>query len=502
MSVENSLTIRTDSLAADATVFASLVVLYGCATTLRSTAHLVFSRNTIDFAVGSVVPAEVNVSFLSLADGNVTAVSGSSVAAAGNQMRLHDALSQSDSHRSFSLAVEPSDGNLFFALCLSWLTPTYQQPNEPPQALKVRGEADAVEGEMEPDRLHPTDWRRQLVSASSWGPNLIKPPANDEDAAAAAECSVSGPITSSPYPIPQLTATLTSIAAETPSPSPSISDEADPSLSASTVTGTASVEVDPKPFHTNTNTKSATHTAADSGRGEGDGEPRTSIQIPSLTLSISRRKDKPRTLAPIPAPLSDAANKATVVTGGIVSVVAIAGGVSVVGGQLGVANALTRMASCVEETDDEVDDALPLLVHPLQFSLFDTAAGDGLRGAYAASVISNTIIIPCAVAALALGPVQLLLRLVKGGGLAVMPRAEALTEMGWPSLLVMPFATLGEGIGVGIVRSFRGGSGGGYTEGQNTIAVAAGLFGLAALVAFSSAWVYVLVRVIPRRSCR
>ena len=108
----------------------------------------------------------------------------------------------------------------------------------------------------------------------------------------------------------------------------------------------------------------------------------------SSTLTIPRRLLR---LIPPPDKIKDTAAALQQVSGGVVSVVAVAGGVTGAG-QLGVANALTRLASCTEDDGDD-DETLPILVHPLQFSFYSTGGGDGLRGAYAASVISNTIII-------------------------------------------------------------------------------------------------------------
>ena len=157
--------------------------------------------------------------------------------------------------------------------------------------------------------------------------------------------------------------------------------------------------------------------------------------------------------APIPPPptvvIGAAAQGAISAVGVVAAVSSVA---SVNGGQLGVANAVLRLAGCAEaEGDDsgleEAASDIPVLVHPLRFGIGGDGVGE-VEAAYAAAALSNAIFIPAVIGLAAVGPVAFVLSRVRR-----VPREEAVTTIGWPALLVLPFSTLGEGIGVSIVRS-------------------------------------------------
>eukprot|EP00744_Colponema_vietnamica_P007299 GILI01010520.1.p1 GENE.GILI01010520.1~~GILI01010520.1.p1 ORF type:complete len:651 (+),score=73.58 GILI01010520.1:61-2013(+) len=185
----------------------------------------------------------------------------------------------------------------------------------------------------------------------------------------------------------------------------------------------------------------------------------------------------PPSIRPVPA-VTGASHTVASVTGVIVSITAVA---SATGGQLGVANAIARMSNCDES--EENDDDLPILVHPLRFSL-----GAGHVGAHAAAAVSNTLLIPLAIGLVARWPMLWALRAYKG-----IDHGQALTFIGWPSLLVMPFSSLAEGTGLSVVRSLMSGE---------PLGIFAGLAGLAALSAFVGMWVWVLLKIIPHQKLK
>eukprot|EP00744_Colponema_vietnamica_P007770 GILI01011138.1.p1 GENE.GILI01011138.1~~GILI01011138.1.p1 ORF type:complete len:980 (+),score=45.12 GILI01011138.1:106-2940(+) len=201
----------------------------------------------------------------------------------------------------------------------------------------------------------------------------------------------------------------------------------------------------------------------------------TTLAVTKQSGSLTLTKIIPINLKPVPAIVSNS-QQTSEVTSVVVSVSSLAGGVTA-GGQLGVLNAITRLGSCVESDDGNL---LPILVHPLRFS-FGSGTSD-----YSAAVISNCIIIPLAITFVVLGPLQMILRMVKG----LKSRQAALSEIGWPSLLVMPFGTLAEGIGVAVVMSGRKGK---------TLGIAIGLLGAVITAVFTGSWVWILFSVIPRR---
>eukprot|EP00744_Colponema_vietnamica_P007526 GILI01010824.1.p1 GENE.GILI01010824.1~~GILI01010824.1.p1 ORF type:complete len:1228 (-),score=115.90 GILI01010824.1:112-3423(-) len=175
---------------------------------------------------------------------------------------------------------------------------------------------------------------------------------------------------------------------------------------------------------------------------------------------------------PIPVAVA-AAKKVTTAAGVAVAVTAVA---SVTGGQLGVANAILRIANCQDANDD--DEALPILMHPLQFSF-----GSDNYENYAAGAISNTLIVPLIVAAIALVPARLLIMNVKG-----VTSATAIEQIGWPSVLILPFSNLAEGIGVTVLTSFISGE---------TLGIGAALIATSLLLAFTGSWAWILIRVVP-----
>ena len=202
---------------------------------------------------------------------------------------------------------------------------------------------------------------------------------------------------------------------------------------------------------------------------------------PSVTVETTPTRTA-RRLAPIPAPrVEEAARVVATVTGPPFVLGIIAG--SGVGGQLGVANALARMGSCggEEEKDEEEEDALPVLVHPLGFRI-----GPGEDGLYVGAAISNALIIPAVFAALLRGPLYASLRLRIAGG---MSHGAALTAIGWPAALALPFTTLAEGTAAAVVRSARAG---------RSYSIAAAVVAAIATVLFSVNWLRILLRVIPR----
>lgn len=203
-----------------------------------------------------------------------------------------------------------------------------------------------------------------------------------------------------------------------------------------------------------------------------------------LTLSqdtlVSHTLEPNQTSAPlIPVPaIVEASIKVKEVTGGIVAVSAVA---STTGGQLGVANAMLRLANCGEDMLAEADEEelLPILVHPLRFNF-----GRQSYQKYSAAALSNTILVPLIVTAIALGPVRLLLMRVRTA-----TSNEAMAQMGWPSLLVLPFANLAEGIGVSVVASIRSGQ---------PFGIGVGLIGASVVITFVGAWLWVIIKIMPK----
>ena len=177
--------------------------------------------------------------------------------------------------------------------------------------------------------------------------------------------------------------------------------------------------------------------------------------------------------------MKDALQLASPAIGAVASVSAV---VSVSGGQLGVANAMMRLASCDEDDEAEEDNSdVPVLVHPLRFSF----GGWGATGAYAAAAVGNTIIIPSAVALVARFPLRLFLVRVRGNS-----ARQALVSIGFPAVVMTPFLTLAEGTAVSVVRALRSGTPQG---------IAFGLMGFAATAVFVAAWLRVLILILPRR---
>eukprot|EP00744_Colponema_vietnamica_P013092 GILI01018364.1.p1 GENE.GILI01018364.1~~GILI01018364.1.p1 ORF type:complete len:891 (-),score=47.06 GILI01018364.1:97-2460(-) len=211
---------------------------------------------------------------------------------------------------------------------------------------------------------------------------------------------------------------------------------------------------------------------------EGTQEP-YSIDARIFPSAVSERAthcDSP-THAPISPILAvvKVAQKVKEVTSIVVTVTAVA---SVAGGQLGVANAIVRMADC-EDPGDIDGGSLDILVHPLQFSF-----GDRAYQRYSAGAISDTLLVPLIVTAIALGPVRLMLMHPRS-----IPSHVAMAQMGWPSLLVLPFANLAEGIGMTTMTSLLSGE---------TFGIGMGIIALAVLIAFFASWLWILARVVPR----
>eukprot|EP00742_Colponemidia_sp_Colp-10_P012580 GILJ01014150.1.p1 GENE.GILJ01014150.1~~GILJ01014150.1.p1 ORF type:complete len:353 (+),score=40.39 GILJ01014150.1:227-1285(+) len=65
----------------------------------------------------------------------------------------------------------------------------------------------------------------------------------------------------------------------------------------------------------------------------------------------------------------------------------------------------------------------------------------------------------------------------------------ALVQIGWPTVLILPFTNLAEGIGVTMVASISSGE---------PFGIGMGIIALFVLVAFIGSWVWILIRVIPK----
>ena len=211
--------------------------------------------------------------------------------------------------------------------------------------------------------------------------------------------------------------------------------------------------------------------------------------VPSPTAALPQTPTL-RVVKPIPAtPVTDIYKGTALAVGAVTSVTAVVG---ISGGQLGVANAMVRLASCGggngdgdDDDDDDTADDVPVLVHPLRFSVFSRRDGPhGADGAYIAAALSNTVVVPLAVALLARGPAVLFLRLLRG-----VPEREALVTMGWPGVVMTPFVTLAEGTGVSVVRALRSGT---------AVGVVFGLLGAVTTAVFVALWARVLLVVVPR----
>ena len=220
--------------------------------------------------------------------------------------------------------------------------------------------------------------------------------------------------------------------------------------------------------------------------------------LPSPTLTPPRRLPVP--IRPPPTTTELAAKDA----GSVGAVVALVTSVS--GGQLAVVNALGRLARCGADASEEVgeeEEDVPIFVHPLRFGF-----GSGPFGQYAAAALSNALLIPFVIAAVACCIVpHAVVRFAfdgpkKGERVSVPPiddnddilfaplvaftetegtqevtrspaalssspsslspaarRARALgavrDRLGWPSVLIFPISTLAEGTAASIVSSFR-----------------------------------------------
>ena len=233
---------------------------------------------------------------------------------------------------------------------------------------------------------------------------------------------------------------------------------------------------------TATNQKSKSITVALSA---GSGSPTVSANrgrvVGSGTVSVqSTPTHSLRRLAPIPAPSVVEAARVIAAISGPPLVLGIIAGVGV-GGQLGVANALARMGSCGDDEKEEEAETLPVLVHPLGFRV-----GPGEDGLYVGAAIGNALVIPAVFAALLRGPLYALLRLRIAGG---MGHGAALTAVGWPAALALPFTTLAEGTAAAVVRSARAG---------RSYSVAAAVVAAAATAVFAASWMRILLLVIRR----
>eukprot|EP00744_Colponema_vietnamica_P001426 GILI01002368.1.p1 GENE.GILI01002368.1~~GILI01002368.1.p1 ORF type:complete len:602 (+),score=138.79 GILI01002368.1:20-1825(+) len=160
----------------------------------------------------------------------------------------------------------------------------------------------------------------------------------------------------------------------------------------------------------------------------------------------------------------------------------VAGSVGIISatsaGSLGVANAMGRLVSC----NDDDDDDLPIMTHPLRFRF-----SDSVTGVVSAAVLSNCVIFPSVLVLGARFPVMHAVRhFFSAPGTT---EAEALASLGWPSLLVMPFVPLGEGIGVVVTRSLRYGEPLGILLGLVGVVVVGGVIGV---------WIHAMARVVPR----
>ena len=220
------------------------------------------------------------------------------------------------------------------------------------------------------------------------------------------------------------------------------------------------------------------------------------------------------TVRPIPNPNPPGVDTSRRITGTVSVVISVASVTSITGGQIGVANAMARMASCgrgegggrkkegppkngaknnatgddgVGWEDDDEEEEVPILVHPLRFSVWDGQGNE--EGMYFAAPISNMLLIPSAVA---IASRFIMPRLLLCLGLHE-TEASALTTVGWPSVVAMPIITLAEGTGVSIVRSLSA------SGAAAPVGVPFGLMGLAALVVFIAAWARALFLVVPRR---
>eukprot|EP00744_Colponema_vietnamica_P010816 GILI01015245.1.p1 GENE.GILI01015245.1~~GILI01015245.1.p1 ORF type:complete len:687 (-),score=47.95 GILI01015245.1:5-1882(-) len=211
--------------------------------------------------------------------------------------------------------------------------------------------------------------------------------------------------------------------------------------------------------------------------------------VHSPTRTATHTMDLPKPVKPVP-PYDSAATTTGTVTGATVAVIAVLSSGGGVGGQLGVANAMARIATC---SDDGGEEGLPTLVHPLQFDFGNAKSQSSVA---AAAVISNCIIVPLIVILLAQGPAVWLQQRFK----RVSNRQLALTILGWPSLVLMPFITLAEGIGLTIIRSLRSmeekqASGGGGTA----MPIMVGIVGSAIILCVLGLWTWGLLFVVPRR---
>ena len=173
-------------------------------------------------------------------------------------------------------------------------------------------------------------------------------------------------------------------------------------------------------------------------------------------------------------------------TSSVVAVVALSGGAGV-GGQLAVVLAMGRIAKCGSEDDEEEEEeGLPLMMHPLRFSL-----GSGPGGQVAAAAISNTLLIPLAFSLAAFFVAPALMAAAGGGdGGRRHQRAAARARIGWPSVLLFPFGTLAEGSAAAITEALR----------SDTLHVIFfGAVGVTLLAAFCGVYSWAMARHLPRR---
>lgn len=192
----------------------------------------------------------------------------------------------------------------------------------------------------------------------------------------------------------------------------------------------------------------------------------------SVACNSSDRTNGPeRYLEPITYVARD-----TAMGSGIVVIAALALPIgSTVGGQLGVASAIQRMADCGEDITE-----LPILVHPLRFSL----DSDSEFGASGAAVLSNSLIIPLVIALIVRGLGTALQSIKK------ISRKESLTSMGWPSVLLIPFSVLAEGTAASFTRCLLSG---------DPLYITIGAAGVLATLGCLYKWKEILRCVIPRR---
>eukprot|EP00744_Colponema_vietnamica_P020199 GILI01028674.1.p1 GENE.GILI01028674.1~~GILI01028674.1.p1 ORF type:complete len:821 (-),score=60.26 GILI01028674.1:159-2282(-) len=196
--------------------------------------------------------------------------------------------------------------------------------------------------------------------------------------------------------------------------------------------------------------------------------------IQSVTVSVAQVEAKA-----IPKGVPAEVKRQAEIVAGVVSV---AGGMTVgpTAAQLGVAMAMVRMAKCSTE-DDSADDSLSLLVHPLAFGV-----GNGDAAYERGAVLSNCFIIPVGfflIIRFILAP--LVQRLQRKADLL-----PVLMSLGWPSVMVIPFATLAEGSGYAIASLLLEPK----VRGDN---MAIALLGLAVIVAVVIVWFAMLVQWMP-----